>query len=614
MYNIKQQSRSLKRGFLNENRTRRFVISLAKQLWISLGTPLCVGLYALAESGDWDQIIDHKLDPLAYNDPAQFQKDYAAVNFIRKYPSLPIRIDRKANAMQKFRESEQACRDTNSLILAYRRRLLTPKKAEVDTVISRARSKIAYVLGTLILDELSEEMRWGPGVTSKTTFGLTSAYNKFDVGPECTSNCVHHAWAAINSSPSWVEHLRANLNWPVDAQSTIIPLVRGNRVTTVPKDARIDRIIAVEPHMNIYVQLGFGSMIRSRLKRVGVDLDFGQAENASLALKGAREGTLATVDLSSASDTISYELVRLLLPEDWFYHLEACRSRQFRTSREGEWETYSKFSSMGNGYTFELESLIFWAISSACIAVVADDATDLRVYGDDIVLPCSAYPLLVETLSFLGFSVNKRKSFSTSLFRESCGAHFFGSLDVKPVYVDKALRTQVELNALHNQLVLLAERLVDRSAMLGIMCEVRQMIVEFTPPHNRFFIPKGSGDGGFIGFADEVAHNQFPIGHGHQGFFVKALVPVLKKQSCSGIPLLIWKLYDHTRRSSHDAWVRETSLERLPIREYALRVRDSLRRKPISQHGEKVIVRGAVQQFRTQLVRCFRPQYVGDQA
>lgn len=139
----------------------------------------------------------------------------------------------------------------------------------------------------------------------------------------------------------------------------------GNKVTTVPKNSKTDRVIAIEPLMNMYVQKGIGGAIRHSLRSVGINLN-DQTSNQRLAREGSLQGKLATVDLSSASDSVSLLLVEELLPPDWVAAIKLCRS-PCGVLPDGSVINYQKVSSMGNGFTFELESLIFWAAcSSVC--------------------------------------------------------------------------------------------------------------------------------------------------------------------------------------------------------------------------------------------------------
>jgi hypothetical protein len=178
------------------------------------------------------------------------------------------------------------------------------------------------------------------------------------------------------------------------------------------------------------MQKGVGSYIRKRLRSHGVDLD-DQGVNQTMAQAAVHFG-YATIDLSMASDTISKELVYDLLPVDWAIFLDDLRSPA-GILPDGSRILYEKFSSMGNGYTFELESMVFYALSRAVI-----DHLELFVppfvYGDDLVIPSECFALLSEVFSHCGFEVNTSKSFVEGQFYESCGRHFFGGHEVTPIY------------------------------------------------------------------------------------------------------------------------------------------------------------------------------------
>lgn len=208
-------------------------------------------------------------------------------------------------------------------------------------------------------------------------------------------------------------------------------LEEGNVMFTVPKSTTIDRAAAKEPEFNMFTQKAIGDFIRSRLKRAGIDLN-DQTLNQRLAKVGSIEGNLATVDLSSASDSICRQLVLMLLPDDWFHTMDALRSPI--TMIDDVAHVNYMFSSMGNGFTFELESLIFWALTRA-VCYATRTKGSVSVYGDDIICPVAIRDELVEVFTFCGFKVNPKKSFFDGQFRESCGKHWFAGLDVTPFYV-----------------------------------------------------------------------------------------------------------------------------------------------------------------------------------
>jgi hypothetical protein len=209
--------------------------------------------------------------------------------------------------------------------------------------------------------------------------------------------------------------------------------VRGAELFTVPKKTDIDRCACKEPDLNMYLQKGVGRHIRRRLSRFGIDLN-DQSKNRRLAREGSLNGTLATLDLSSASDTITIEAVRTLLPTEWFLYLNDIRSHEVLV--EGEYHRTEMFSSMGNGFTFELESLLFYALVRT-VCFFENVSGVVSIYGDDIICPSGASDMTCWALQEFGFSVNASKSFSEGPFRESCGGHYYEGVDVAPFYLKR---------------------------------------------------------------------------------------------------------------------------------------------------------------------------------
>jgi len=246
----------------------------------------------------------------------------------------------------------------------------------------------------------------------------------------------------------WADHLRLSGLEP--------RYVDGNVLFTVPKNSDIDRVAAKEPDRNMFLQKAFGNQIRTCLKRVGIDLN-NQKNNQELARLGSITGSLMTVDLSSASDSVTYELVKRVLPSDWFYYLDLVRSKT--TLVDNNVHVNEMFSSMGNGFTFELESMIFLAITQA-VAYFRGVRGQISVYGDDIIAPSELNLDLTSALAFCGFRINESKSFWTGPFRESCGRHWYGGRDVSPFFIRAPFRTISDLILTLNQLVEWSSRVI----------------------------------------------------------------------------------------------------------------------------------------------------------
>lgn len=230
-------------------------------------------------------------------------------------------------------------------------------------------------------------------------------------------------------------------------------LVKGNILFTVPKNAEIDRVACKEPEINLWCQKAVGNHIRDRLQKLTrVDLN-DQRINQYLASQAYKLG-LSTIDLSSASDSLTTELCRALLPEDWYKLVMALRSP--KTFIDGYSHVNEMISSMGNGFTFELESLVFYTLATACVDVVREldpsASAHVGIFGDDIIVDQKVARPLISVLEWAGFSVNVDKTFTSGFFFESCGKHYYMGLDVSPFYIRKPFRDVSDLILALNQL------------------------------------------------------------------------------------------------------------------------------------------------------------------
>jgi len=299
--------------------------------------------------------------------------------------------------------------------------------------IVAAQRKVDRILGPVNIKAISELCRFGNGATFDLRRGSTHAekYRR----PSITFDAIPVA-CQILSGDRYIGSLVGPLR--------SLKIVDSNRMVMVPKSAKTNRPIAAEPTLNSYIQQGIGRYIRSRLLRSCVDLN-DQTINQDLASKALVDG-LSTIDLSSASDTLCTNLVKLLLPREWYELLYSVRSP--KTQYEGRKYLLSKFSSMGNAYTFELESLIFYAL---CTAV---SENSVSVYGDDIVVSHQDDAPVRKILSWAGFDVNHDKSFGEgSRFFESCGKHYFDGVEVTPCYQKDVCTRPHDYVCFHNRLV-----------------------------------------------------------------------------------------------------------------------------------------------------------------
>ncbi len=439
---------------VNDTDMREIFFALCK----TIDTPVSLGCW-LRYKYTHTELAAMDINPRDYTSAATFGPDYACASYLSKYVALNTGLDLEAVALQKFTTAEDSCRETNRRF----RHLAIVKNSRLHHILHVAQRKIAKLLGPFSWFCVDRGYGWGPGATYEIPRRRAQVDIKIGELPYTVSTTARGFLKAV---------IERDLHWSASILGVYpegpYSLLRDNfviqdacRIETVPKNAKTHRIIAVEPRGNGYLQKGFGRYIRDRLRTVGINLD-DQGVNQRLAAAAFHAG-LATLDLKAASDTVSKEVVFHLLPYDWADSLDAVRSR-YAEMPDGSKVVLEKFSSMGNGFTFELESLIFWAISSA-VRDLSDPKGVVAVYGDDIIVSSSFAPEVSFALQFCGFSLNDDKSFFDGPFYESCGKQYFQGEEVTPAYQKEVPEPGLSGFRCGNRLMRLAFRLGRRRGL-----------------------------------------------------------------------------------------------------------------------------------------------------
>jgi hypothetical protein len=396
-----------------------------------------------------------------------FRDLYLLKEVLRKYPNFDLGIDTAQAAFLTFLEDEAVNAETND-------RLSTNdvEDLRVRQVVNLASRKAVTVLGRFRTDWWVDGVRFGPGATTRIGGETVNIVEKLSGTPHVTSSALNLAHLFFEHVPQWASRLGVSSDVdavPVTGPSSCLPafsrklVVRElDKFMTVPKNAVTDRTIGIAPCMNIAFQLGVGYCMRKRMFPWGINLN-DQSINQRRAREGSITGRLATLDIKSASNSVTRGCVWTFLGNHshdaryfdplWYEVLNSLRTEGCLIDEIRPHE-YELFSAMGNGFTFELESLIFWSLCSA-VCEILDVEADISVYGDDLIVPTETVPLLTKALAHLGFRLNENKSFSTTegpLFRESCGVHYLDGRDVTPFYIDAGLDRPDQILLLANNI------------------------------------------------------------------------------------------------------------------------------------------------------------------
>jgi hypothetical protein len=403
-----------------------FVLPLMAQLYAALPyQPL--KLRDAIKRGDPLCIIKECTDALWDVDTPEYHLGVRTIRaLLEKNTELHIPgIDPARAAAIEARRCEIDCELENELLLSLlgQSRKVSPLKdyaLRANSYIYDVARKISEILGAA--PKLSElKMRFGPGATVNLSKKKANVVTKLSL---VEKTCSKSILPLVNELCEEFPHLAPEIRKCVPAPA---------KIAFVEKNYKTHRPIAVEPWLNTLVQLGIGDYMAKRLRFFGVDIR-DQSMNQRLARYGSMTNAVSTIDLSSASDTISYELVRQLMPPDWFALLVRARSDE---NRVGKFVFRpSKFSSMGNGFTFPLETLIFHCISLVAAERTARSTFFCSTYGDDMIVPTESFALTVDILNTFGFRVNVDKSFTGATpFRESCGKDYMRGHSVRPTYL-----------------------------------------------------------------------------------------------------------------------------------------------------------------------------------
>ncbi|DAD52643.1 TPA_asm: RNA-directed RNA polymerase [ssRNA phage SRR7976299_10] len=488
--------------------------------------------------GDYNYLCHLDLDYERLSNPLDVYAIRQVLAFFQKRADLDLGINKRAVAFAKFEESEEICRLTNRTFELWEQGRYQ-FRPYVEQVLHLAQRKISSMLGSA--PKLADlKIRFGPGATTEVKRKNANARVKLNAGWQCSEELVPFLPYILQETPVWVDALSVPRNADLQCitrdsgtsscgfyeltdeqlMSDKFEDIRDNyeegletsrgielveeppvyvdvkivdaKLVFVPKSAKTDRSIGVEPSVNSMFQLGIGSYMAERLAAGGVDLR-DQSKNQRLARHGSLTGALATLDLSSASDTVATGLVAHLLPPEWFDLLAMFRTGVM--SYEGKRIHLEKFSSMGNGYTFPLESLIFWALASSVVELSSKTDYFVSVYGDDIIIPSECFTALASVLNDVGFVVNRSKSFSTGPFRESCGKDYFNGIDIRPCYIKGPLSGE-SLFVLHNYYVRTWQP------------DLAAIVLSYIHPVLRKFGPDGYGDGHLLGDWTRVPHGR----------------------------------------------------------------------------------------------------------
>lgn len=263
-------------------------------------------------------------------------------------------------------------------------------------------------------------------------------------------------WSArLEESFPYADLAHANYGvWAARVRDNLVPLEREvpSVALTVPKSQKGPRIIAKEPAAAMWCQQIIRDYLETGVSRSFLRncISFGDQRNNQVAAHEASiTGSHWTVDLKDASDRLTLWLVeRLIRKNDSLLQaLHSSRSQYCEVPIQGGHELIrmKKFAPQGSATTFPLQTIVYAILAiSSVIHSRGEQVTDktvrraslqVRVFGDDTVIPDYAGEQYLTLLGYCGFLVNYDKTFRYGKFRESCGHEVYDGVDVTPAYI-----------------------------------------------------------------------------------------------------------------------------------------------------------------------------------
>lgn len=471
----------------------------------SLGTPFSYKVACHLRRGEWVEALSlSPQHPRFYTCDQTFALDQLAASLLKKIdnvPNGPTSEARVAKAKEEFFLSEADCLRTNGRLRPYLdNRPVGATEVGVMNFINSWRKELRRLLGRLPATLVP---RFSGGSTQSDKGLLTTIPDKLSSKPSCYPETV----CLLSNSFYTTAWGSLHRDYPPD-------ISRANRFFTVPKQWDKDRGCCVEASVNVTLQLAVGQHLRKALNRMGINLETGKQTHQLLAQGGSEDGSLATIDMSRASDTVAKRLVQLVLPTDWYLLLNSLRAPF--TEIDGRLVYLEKFSSMGNGFTFELETLLFGSLARV---VQGPDAL-FSAFGDDLVVESQYAQSVINALEFFGFTPNRKKTFTEGPFRESCGGDFFKGRSVRGVYLKVTPREPQHWIAAANKLHAWGRNI----GPYAYIAKARQACLSMIPSDIR--LCRGPSDlGDTVIHEDDPSKWSYRPGNRHTPF-LRAYIPV----------------------------------------------------------------------------------------
>lgn len=378
-------------------------VQLAQHLCEHTNTSRALTVYLLLKYEEYEQAVQLTLNPRHYFTAYDFHLDWQVTELVRKVPFFPGLTRKELEDRTKtsfFSLQANAWRTHYDLLDQGEEPWFEDVRRICTRVLSRVKS------------DRQLEFRHGPGATRSHKGEGKALMFKFGRDQSSTEGCLPFAGdiPCVPWNPTIVE---------------------SSRISIVAKTAMKGRVIFTSPSVNMCLQLLLGDSISRALEKEGIRILKNSSSripqiaelNGARALEGSANQRWFTLDLEDGSDNILNYHVNTFFKNvyDVLYLLSVAKTPYL----EVDDTTLSSaiFAPQGNGSTFAVETLIFYAVAASV-------DPEARVNGDDVTARTEFFDEIVRRFKRLGFRMNMRKTYADSLFRESCGTEGFNGESV----------------------------------------------------------------------------------------------------------------------------------------------------------------------------------------
>lgn len=320
-----------------------------------------------------------------------------------------------------------------------------PDSPTIRAVLGRARFYVRGVLGEYSLEEHFSSSRFSRNATT--------------LSPRSRSGLDQKITGLVSGSEDHIRWFKDYLKTDDMLSECVgtLTLCKTLQLAFAPKTFKSLRTITPNTTIGSFYTYGLGKMVERRLKRVRIDLSIQQERHRRWIRKYSVDRSHATADLSAASDSFTAPLINALVPRKWYNVFKF--GRLASVAIDGVGDSYlNSFMAMGIGFTFPLQTLLFWALLVA-IRDFSGTKGRVSVFGDDLIYPTKMHTYVKAIFGRLGFVLNQDKTFVNEHFRESCGSDYYHGTDVRgamPQLGSKPggrMGLLMELYKLHNSLL-----------------------------------------------------------------------------------------------------------------------------------------------------------------